>query len=169
MRSVMMSNQILPWLVPYFFDFIRPFQWLNPRSHHQRCFLWIQCIMNKELKPGIINRNNLFWICSQSNCSLVSCSSKMRYGKWNMLNAMIEIRPLLELHIHYWRDILKTGCGMAEYLFFHAETHIISQPFSMTKVTYLHVISRTAYFFYKLQKCQKLYIHDNAKKTNFIK
>ena len=31
---------------------------------------------------------------------------------------------------------------------------------SMTNVTYLHVISRTAFFFYKLQKCQKLYIHD---------
>ena len=34
----------------------------------------------------------------------------------------------------------------------------------MTNVTYMHVISRTAYFFYKLQKCQKQYIHDNTKK-----
>ena len=32
---------------------------------------------------------------------------------------------------------------------------------------YLHVISRTAYFFYKLQKCQKLYTYDNTKKTVF--
>ena len=56
-----------------------------------------------------------------------------------MLNAMIEISPPppywnflqspVELHRQYWRDILKTGCGIAEYLFFHAETDIISPPF----------------------------------------
>ena len=44
-----------------------------------------------------------------------------------MLNTMIDLRPppLLKLPI----EPLKTGCGIAEYLFFHAETDIISPPF----------------------------------------
>ena len=54
-----------------------------------------------------------------------------------MLNVMIEIRPTswnflqspVELYRQFWIDILKTGCGIAEYLFFHTETGIISTPF----------------------------------------
>ena len=54
-----------------------------------------------------------------------------------MLNAKIEIGPPsrnflqspVELHRQCWRDILKSGCGIAEYIFFHSETDSISPPF----------------------------------------